>query len=318
MKRLMNMRVFVAVLAVTCLIVLLIVVPTRSGTPLQGQYDPWIDTNNDGKIDGKDLGAVAYSFGAGGQNISKASINYDSGWINITDKCGQNIIITHGLNSTDIMVDVQGKTTAGGGPHQRYYGLTAYMPGWSKTYGGTNFDRANALVQTTDGGYALAGVTQSFGAGSSDSWLVKTDSAGNVLWNQTYGGTNSDGTNALVQTSDGGYALAGYTASFGAGGYDFWLVKTDSTGNTLWNKTYGGTGDDWAYALVQTSDGGYALAGYTASFGAGGGDVWLVKTDVESGLAWADSSANTITLYRGATDAWWNFVRVRIWQVKNP
>jgi hypothetical protein len=118
----------------------------------------------------------------------------------------------------------------------------------------------------------------------------------------------------LVQTSDGGYALAGYTNSSGAGSYDFWLVKTDSAGNALWNKTYGGTNDDEAAALVQTSDGGYALAGYTNSYGAGGFDFWLVKTDVESGLAWIDSTANTITLYRGATDPYWNFVRVQIWQ----
>ena len=120
-----------------------------------------------------------------------------------------------------------------------------------------------------------------------------------------------------MQTSDSGYALAGVTMPFDAGGYDAWLVKTDSAGNTLWNQTYGGPNSDAAYALVQTSDGRYVLGGYTASFGAGSGDFWLVKTDVASGLAWTDSSADTITLYRSATDAWWNFVRVRIWQVIN-
>jgi len=81
-----------------------------------------------------------------------------------------------------------------------------------------------------------------------------------------------------------------------------------------WNQTYGGTNDDWAMALVQTSDGGYALAGSTDSFGAGHSVFWLVKTDVESGLAWVDSSANTVTLYRGATDTYWNYVRVRLWK----
>jgi predicted secreted protein len=473
MKRLMNVRVFVAVLAVACLIVLLMAIPSRSSIP-PGQYDPWLDVNNDGVIDGGDLSMVARDFGTGGQNITKASVDYNSGWINITNKAGQNIIVTHGLNSTDIMVDIQGKTTLDGGSHQRYYGLTPYMPGWSQTYGGTNYERALSVVATGDGGYALAGYTNSFGAGSNDFWLVKTDSAGNMLWNKTYGGTGDDEAYSLVQTGDGGYALAGYTNSFGAGGYDFWLVKTDATGNMQWNKTYGGTGDDeggflvqtadggyaltglttsfgagiadfwlvktnasgnmqwnktyggtgaddpsmlvqtgdggyaligitnsfgaggwdfwlvktnatgnmqwnktyggtgdevanclvqtadggyaltglttsfgagiadfwlvktdasgnmqWnktyggtgddeAYSLIQTRDGGYALAGYTNSFGAGGYDFWLVKTDVESGLAWVDSSANTITLYRGATDPWWNYVRVKIWQVINP
>jgi predicted secreted protein len=192
---------------------------------------------------------------------------------------------------------------------------------WNQTYGGTDWDYAYALVQTTDGGYALAGYTDSFGAGGSNFWLVKTDTNGNMQWNMTYGGTNDDRVYALVQTSDGGYALAGWTNSFGAGGSNFWLVKTDTNGNMQWNQTYGGTNNDQAYALVQTTDGGYALAGYTYSFGAGSYDFWLVETDasgnvggVESGLAWIDSSANTITLYRGATDTSWNYVRVRLWK----
>jgi parallel beta-helix repeat protein len=98
-------------------------------------------------------------------------------------------------------------------------------------------------------------------------------------WNKTYGGTSDEAAIALVQTADGGYALAGSTLSYGAGNVDFWLVKTDASGNELWNKTYGGTDYDgaYAYALVQTGDGGYALAGNTNSFGAGGTDFWLVK-----------------------------------------
>ena len=138
---------------------------------------------------------------------------------------------------------------------------------WNKTYGGTKDDDAEALVQTNDGGYAVAGQTMSSGAGLEDFWLVKTDASGNMQWNKTYGGTSYDEAWALVQTTDGGYALAGRTASFGAGGYDFWLVKTDASGNMQWNKTYGGTNDDFAFALVQTSDGGYALAGCTGSLG---------------------------------------------------
>jgi hypothetical protein len=81
-----------------------------------------------------------------------------------------------------------------------------------------------------------------------------------------------------------------------------------------WNRTYGGTNGDYAHALVQTADGGYALAGWTNSSETGNVDFWLVKTDFESGLAWAYSSANTVTLCRGATDASWNYVRVRLWK----
>jgi hypothetical protein len=101
---------------------------------------------------------------------------------------------------------------------------------WAKTYGGIGDDYAGALVQTDDGGYALAGSTYSFGAGRGDFWLVKTDAAGNVQWNKTYGGTGNENAMTLIQTDDGGYALAGQTCSFGAGCWDFWLVKTDENG----------------------------------------------------------------------------------------
>jgi len=164
---------------------------------------------------------------------------------------------------------------------------------WNQTYGGTGFERGYSVVQTGDGGYAFAGYTTSFGAGGNDFWLVRTDSAGNMQWNQTYGGAGDDGgglderTVSVVQALDGGYALAGTTTSYGAGGNDFWLVKTDSAGNSQWNQTYGGTGDEIALAMVQTlSDGGYALAGSTSSFGAGGNDFWLVRTDSAGNMQW--------------------------------
>jgi hypothetical protein len=156
--------------------------------------------------------------------------------------------------------------------------------GWSQTYGGISGDSASALVQTGDGGYALAGDTYSFGVtNSSDSWLVKTNASGTAQWTKTYGGTSNDYAYSLVETSDDGYAIAGFTQSFGNGNSDFWLVKTDANGNAQWNKTYGGTNSDLAHALVHTSDDGYALVGKTESFGAGGGDFWLVKTD-ENGV----------------------------------
>jgi len=150
---------------------------------------------------------------------------------------------------------------------------------WNQTYGGEETKFVRPLVQTGDGGYAMAGSTNAFGEGGSDFWLIKTDSFGNMIWNKTYGGADGDRALDLVQTSDGGYALAGFTQSFGAGDVDFWLVKTDSSGNMQWNQTYGGQDFDSAWAIVQTTDGGYALAGSTGSFGAGEGDVWLIKTD---------------------------------------
>jgi hypothetical protein len=100
------------------------------------------------------------------------------------------------------------------------------------------------------------------------------------MWSQTYGGTGTDaGTGDLIQTSDGGYAISGDTNSFGAGNTDVWLVKTDAEGNMEWNQTYGGTSSDTGWSLISTIDGGYALAGSTSSFGAGGTDFYFVKTD---------------------------------------
>ncbi|MFZ8825541.1 MAG: hypothetical protein ACO2OT_01700, partial [Candidatus Caldipriscus sp.] len=125
----------------------------------------------------------------------------------------------------------------------------------------------------------MAGGTYSFGAGSADIILIKTDANGNIQWAKTYGGTSHDWASSVQQTSDGGYIVAGYTGSFGAGWEDIFLIKTDANGNIQWAKTYGGTSIDGAYFVQQTSDGGYIMAGYTGSFGAGSADIILIKTD---------------------------------------
>jgi hypothetical protein len=190
---------------------------------------------------------------------------------------------------------------------------------WDKTYGGAGWEGgAQSMIQTVDGGYALAGETTSYGDVHGDFWLVKTDSAGNCQWNKTYAGANEDDAHSVVQASDGGYAIAGDAYSYVTTSADIWLVKTDSAGNLQWSKTCGGTDGDSAYSLVQAFDGGYTLAGYTYSSGAGQSDAWLVKTDVEMGLARTGLTNNTITLYRGETDLYWNYVRVRIWLIKEP
>jgi uncharacterized delta-60 repeat protein len=157
---------------------------------------------------------------------------------------------------------------------------------WYKTFGGSGWDYSESVQQTSDGGYVLAGCTSSFGSGGYDFWLVKTDSSGSQEWYKAFGGSEYDFAYFVQQTSDGGYVLAGYTSSFGSGGYDFWLVKTDPLGNHEWNRTFGGLGNDYAYSVQQTSDGGYVLAGYTRSFGSGSSDFWLVKTDPLGNHEW--------------------------------
>jgi len=160
---------------------------------------------------------------------------------------------------------------------------------WAKTYVEiTNDDEARSVQQTSDGGYIVAGATQSFGAGSTDVFLMKIDANGNLQWAKTYGGQNWDGVSSVQQTSDGGYIVAGETVSFGDGSSsDFFLIKTDANGNVQWAKAYGGSGDDHAFSVRQTSDGGYIVAGYTRSFGAGNWDIFLIKTDANGNVQWA-------------------------------
>ena len=156
---------------------------------------------------------------------------------------------------------------------------------WNKTFGGTKGDYAYSVQQTLDGGYIIGGYTESYGTGSGDVWLVKTDSHGNEMWNQTFGGADQNRRSCVQQTTDGGYIIAGYTESYGAGQGDAWLVKTGSNGNEMWNKTFGGTKVDGGRSVQQTTDGGYTIAGYFAG-DVGHWDFWLVKTDSNGNKRW--------------------------------
>jgi hypothetical protein len=158
---------------------------------------------------------------------------------------------------------------------------------WSRSFGGPQDDNCYAMQQTGDGGYILAGSTNSFGAGGYDFWIVKTDVNGDSLWSRTFGGSADDQCYSVQQTTDGGYVLAGTTRSFGAGGYDYWLIKTDDMGLLQWSRTFGGMNQEWCNSVQQTADGGYILAGCTTSFGAGFQDFWLVKTDAHGDSLWS-------------------------------
>jgi len=165
---------------------------------------------------------------------------------------------------------------------------------FAKTFGGANWDVAYSVKQTTDGGYIVAGRTDSYGAGGGNFWLIKTDSSGNLTWSNTFGGGGIDIAYSVKQTTDRGYIIAGGTNSYGTGNMDFWLIKTDDSGNLTWSKTFGGSLDDEAKSVQQTTDGGYIITGFTKSYGAGGYDFWLIKTDGSGNLTWSNTFGGSL------------------------
>jgi len=205
---------------------------------------------------------------------------------------------------------------------------------WTKTFGGSRNDQGNSLHQTSDGGYIIAGSTNSFFNQAFDThlYLIKTDSNGDSLWTRTFGATDdihcgssvlesADGgyvtcgiffsrtsllkidvqgnliwnktfgilgcsiVSSFLQFANGGYIITG-SVSFGPGNVDVYLIKTDTIGNVLWTKTFGGSHDDYGQSVQQTSDNGYIIAGYTNSFGTGNFDTYLIKTDVNGDTLW--------------------------------
>jgi hypothetical protein len=189
----------------------------------------------------------------------------------------------------------------------RSYGANG---GSTSFYGGEGAldDWGNSIVLTKDVGLAMAGFTRSYGAGGSDMWLIRTvlrtgtHGTGATIayqgyaWNKTYGGAADEVAKQVIQTSDGGFALAGYTNSSGAGGLDMFLVKTDVNGEMVWNATFGGPLDDVANSIVQTSDEGYILAGYTHVL-EDQQATWVVKTDSSGAMQWSQT-------YPGISSNW--------------
>ena len=181
---------------------------------------------------------------------------------------------------------------------------------WDKSFGGNSFDRLMSLQQTSDGGYILGGSSSTDingdksqpSKGSSDYWIIKLDSNGNKIWDKSIGGTSIEGFYSLEQTLDGGYILNGYSSSdiggdktqFSIGGDDFWIVKLDSVGNRLWDKTLGGNGYEYISKIRQTSDGGYILGGRSDSgigfdksqASKGNYDYWVLKLNANGNKIW--------------------------------
>lgn len=156
---------------------------------------------------------------------------------------------------------------------------------WHQTYGTTEGEEARSIKQTSDNGFVFVGATtvgvQDFGI-----YMVKTDATGNKEWEKTFNGAGWESASSVTVTSDDGYTLAGYTMSEGAGQEDVYVIKTNISGDTLWSKTYGGTANDKASAIISTEDQGYLIVGGTNSFGSGAQDVYIIKTDNNGNQSW--------------------------------
>ncbi len=155
---------------------------------------------------------------------------------------------------------------------------------WTKHYGGAGDDRGFCIQQTLDGGYIVSGKYNVALTGD-DMYLLKLDATGNQTWEMFFGGSGTEFGYSVQQTTDSGYVVAGYTNSMGAGGYDYYLVKTNSNGNPQGARTYGASQNDYAYSIQQTTNNGYVLVGLSYSYGLGG-DVYLVKTNTNGTVAW--------------------------------
>src|SRR3989344_2271411 len=158
--------------------------------------------------------------------------------------------------------------------------------GWEKTFGGAGDDYANSVQQTKDEGYVVAGYTKSFKDGNGDIYLIRIDSSGNKVWENSFGNIGYDDAYSVQQTSDDGFLVAGATGIFGTKVWDVYLAKANSIGEKQWSKIFGGKGDDQAHSIEQTRDGGYIVAGDTDSFRAGGYDMYLIRIDYNGNKLW--------------------------------
>ena len=152
---------------------------------------------------------------------------------------------------------------------------------WNKTYGvSSGYERPESLVQCDDGGFGIMANTQSFGAGGTDGWFIRTDEFGNQIWNQTYGGTEEDGFTKAILMSDGGFTLMGSTHSFDIGGGDAWIVRIDSNGEILWEETIGDPYGNGIASFLYLGNDTYVAAGSTYSVGSMYQDLWVFKFQV--------------------------------------
>lgn len=160
---------------------------------------------------------------------------------------------------------------------------------WEKSYCREGDDRGMCVMVNNANEYVICGERTIDDTNGQDVLLLKTDHKGNVIWERTFSGKDLECGSNVIQTKDNGYIIGGYTQSFGSGKKDILLIKTDSKGNQVWRKTFGGSGEEFIHGtsgLIQSSDGGFVICGVTTSFGAGKADYYIIKISHQGETLW--------------------------------
>ena len=205
-------------------------------------------------------------FGGKGDDVGKSILNIEdgyiiAGWTRFYETRGYDILL--------LKTDLQGKVM------------------WQRNFGGRGDEMALSLVEAADGGYVIAGWTNSTGNGKKDVSLIKADDNGNIVWHKTLGSDKDEVAYSICRTEGGEYIVAGWTSSFSKN-KDVYVLKVDGNGKLIWQNTYGGEKDDGAYSVKEVG-GEYIVTGWTKSYGAGRDDVLLLKIDTEGNLLWRNT-----------------------------
>ncbi|MBL4658544.1 MAG: T9SS type A sorting domain-containing protein [Flavobacteriales bacterium] len=175
--------------------------------------------------------------------------------------------------------------------------VVAQQAQWQKTYGGAGFEDAHVVHEILGEGYIVMGTSSSSGNGSNDCMMLKIDLEGNEIWMKTYGGNGDEDSHYGIITNDGGFAMISYSNSFGSGDYDFYLIRTDGNGDTLWTKTYGDSLDQLGYCLQETTDGGFIMVGKAVRDSTGYLDIWMIKADSTGTIEWEQYYGDSLDDY---------------------
>lgn len=157
---------------------------------------------------------------------------------------------------------------------------------WTQYFGGSKIDVMKHLIKSSDGGYFISGSSESYGLGGSDIWVIKASSSGLIEWNKNFGTSSNEYGGSLLETNDGSLLLIGNGDLNNSGDQDIWLIKTNSQGDSLWSKNYGGSGDETSNDIISVGDSSYIILGSTSSFGNGGSDIFIIKIDENGNEEW--------------------------------